>query len=242
MQIQLPQDYPYSPPDFLMLTPNGRFQVGAKICTSFSSFHPETWSPAYTLTTLLLSFISFFTDEDSPAQGMVYMSVAQRKDLAKKSAAWGARSGHRSNLKIFNHLLPGLQTKASLDAAVAALNGTRAPNAAGSIPEARGGKRSRLDSEGNAAPSQPSPRRRHAEPVDLSACVPVMGPKAADGNGAGGTIDLTSGQPLQPHGAPGAIKRARAAARVQAAALAGTGEGGMVAQVASASAGVVDLT
>lgn len=43
LKLALPKDYPMSPPDFHMFTPNGRFHPGAKICTSFTSFHPETW-------------------------------------------------------------------------------------------------------------------------------------------------------------------------------------------------------
>lgn len=223
-----------------MLTPNGRFRVGAKICTSFSSFHPETWSPAYTLTTLLLSFISFFTDEDSPAQGMVHMSVAQRKDLALGSVAWGAKSAHKSTLKIFRHLKPGLQTKTSLDAAVAKLKGV---HAAPSVHDVRAGKRARKDSaDQNTAPSPACTSQRHAATVDLAASAPASGNRSVDGAAARGTIDLTAGQLPGQHGAPGALKRARAAARAQAAALAGPGEGGRAAPVATAAADVVDLT
>jgi len=35
------------PPDIKMMTPNGRFEVGKKICTTFTSFHKESWSPIY---------------------------------------------------------------------------------------------------------------------------------------------------------------------------------------------------
>lgn len=240
MQIQLPQDYPYSPPDFIMLTPNGRFRVGAKICTSFSSFHPETWSPAYTLTTLLLSFISFFTDEDSPAQGMVRMSVAQRKDLALGSVAWGAKSVHKSTLKIFQHLKPGLQTQTTLAAAAAKLKGV---HAAPRVHDDRGGKCARRDSaEQSTAPAPSGAPLRLAATVDLAASTPASGNMSVDGAAAGGTIDLTAGQLPGQHGVPGAIKRARAAARAQAAALAGAGRAGTTAPVANATADVVDLT
>ena len=41
--IQFAPNYPFAPPDFVMYTPNGRFQPNAKICLSFSAFHKETW-------------------------------------------------------------------------------------------------------------------------------------------------------------------------------------------------------
>ena len=42
-KILLPEQYPFKPPELYMLTPNGRFEPGKKICTSMSSYHPETW-------------------------------------------------------------------------------------------------------------------------------------------------------------------------------------------------------
>ena len=36
-------DYPFKPPSLLMVTPNGRFETGQRLCLSMSDFHPETW-------------------------------------------------------------------------------------------------------------------------------------------------------------------------------------------------------
>jgi ubiquitin-conjugating enzyme E2 J2 len=57
-QIFFPADYPFSPPHFCMLTPNGRFKPGAKICMSFSGYHKESWQPAWTIEKMLLGLIS----------------------------------------------------------------------------------------------------------------------------------------------------------------------------------------
>ena len=46
-RILLPSEYPFKPPDIILDTPNGRFQVGSKICLSISGFHPETWQPSW---------------------------------------------------------------------------------------------------------------------------------------------------------------------------------------------------
>lgn len=42
-RILLPPDYPFRPPDIMFTTPNGRFNVGTKICLTISSYHPEYW-------------------------------------------------------------------------------------------------------------------------------------------------------------------------------------------------------
>ena len=39
-RIQLPAEYPFKPPSFMLLTPNGRFETQTKICLSISNHHP----------------------------------------------------------------------------------------------------------------------------------------------------------------------------------------------------------
>lgn len=46
-RILLPADYPFKPPNIMLLTPNGRFEVRKKICLSISAHHPEEWQPAW---------------------------------------------------------------------------------------------------------------------------------------------------------------------------------------------------
>lgn len=45
-KLLLPKEYPFKAPDVIMITPSGRFEVGKKLCFSFTSYHPESWSPA----------------------------------------------------------------------------------------------------------------------------------------------------------------------------------------------------
>jgi hypothetical protein len=124
LKIQLPPTYPFDPPDFLIMTPNGRFMTKKKLCISFSSFHPETWSPSYNLTTLLVSFISFFAEEKSNAIGAMHTNREVKKRFAEESVAWNQLHVYKNTkysdmLKIFQFLKPGLQTEASIKAAMA---------------------------------------------------------------------------------------------------------------------------
>ena len=70
--IKLSGRYPFEPPDFLFLTPNGRFTLNTKLCFSNSSHHKETWSPIWTMRTILLGFLSFFLDNDSNGIGHIH--------------------------------------------------------------------------------------------------------------------------------------------------------------------------
>merc|ERR1719341_1287980 len=76
------------PPDIIVLTPNGRFEVGKKICLSISGHHPETWQPSWSIRTALLAIIGFMP---SPAQGTIGSldyTPEERRTLARRSQSW----------------------------------------------------------------------------------------------------------------------------------------------------------
>ena len=64
-KIVFPVEYPFKAPAIMMLTPNGRFNVGTPICLSYTAYHQETWNPAWTINTMLRGFISFMYSNDS---------------------------------------------------------------------------------------------------------------------------------------------------------------------------------
>ncbi|CAN0394504.1 unnamed protein product, partial [Phaeothamnion confervicola] len=84
-RILLPSDYPFKPPNIVFLTPNGRFEVGAKICLSISAHHPEQWQPAWGLRLILEALISFFPTEAAGALGSLDWTAPERVRLARAS-------------------------------------------------------------------------------------------------------------------------------------------------------------
>lgn len=84
-KILFPKDYPSKAPDFVMLTPNGRFKVNEKICLSFSGYHQETWSPIWTVLTMLQGLLSFMVEE-TVTSGGISTTVEEKRKLAKTSA------------------------------------------------------------------------------------------------------------------------------------------------------------
>lgn len=88
MQIILSPRYPLTPPDFYMLTPNGRFEVGKKLCFSNSSIHGESWSPMWNIRTMLLGFVSFLLDPSTKGVGHLNTPEAEVKALAEQSKAF----------------------------------------------------------------------------------------------------------------------------------------------------------
>lgn len=84
-QILLPAQYPYKPPNIIWLTPNGRFEVGKRICLSISAHHPEDWQPAWGVRTILEALISFMPAPANGAVGALDWTPAERQACAKES-------------------------------------------------------------------------------------------------------------------------------------------------------------
>ncbi|XP_075603782.1 ubiquitin-conjugating enzyme E2 J1 isoform X2 [Balearica regulorum gibbericeps] len=84
-RIVLPHEYPMKPPSIILLTANGRFEVGKKICLSISGHHPETWQPSWSIRTALLAIIGFMPTKGEGAIGSLDYTPEERRALAKKS-------------------------------------------------------------------------------------------------------------------------------------------------------------
>lgn len=71
--LKFPPEYPMKPPSVLMCTPNGRFKTNQRLCLSMSDFHPETWNPMWSVSSILTGLYSFMvrTPEGAvvPAKG-----------------------------------------------------------------------------------------------------------------------------------------------------------------------------
>ncbi|XWS16099.1 hypothetical protein CRYUN_Cryun34aG0056500 [Craigia yunnanensis] len=90
-KIKFPPEYPYKPPGITMITPNGRFMTQKKICLSMSDFHPESWNPMWSVSSILTGLLSFMMD-NSPTTGSVNTTAAEKQRLAKMSLAFNCKN------------------------------------------------------------------------------------------------------------------------------------------------------
>jgi len=98
-RIIVPAEYPMKPPDIILLTPNGRFEVGKKICLSISGYHPETWQPSWSIRTALLAIIGFMPTPGQGTIGSLDYTADERKALARRSVDWCCKEcGQASSL------------------------------------------------------------------------------------------------------------------------------------------------
>ncbi|KAB0792099.1 hypothetical protein PPYR_14060 [Photinus pyralis] len=87
-RILLPSEYPMQPPNIILLTPNGRFEINKKICLSISGHHPESWQPSWSIRTALLALIAFMPTSAAGTIGSLEYTKEERQALAKKSKSW----------------------------------------------------------------------------------------------------------------------------------------------------------
>jgi ubiquitin-conjugating enzyme E2 J2 len=98
-KLVFPKEYPYKPPGVIILTPNGRFKPNRRLCLSMSDFHPESWNPMWSISTILTGLYSFMV-EKTATTGSIETNDATKRKLASESLDWNVKE------KMFCNLFP----------------------------------------------------------------------------------------------------------------------------------------
>ena len=107
-RVRFPDDYPFKPPSLSMVTPSGRFEVNVRLCLSMSDFHPEAWTPGWSVATILTGMLSFML-ENAETTGSVRTTDDEKKRLAADSLRWNMEN---ATVKRMFPTLPQLAEKA----------------------------------------------------------------------------------------------------------------------------------
>lgn len=87
-----------------MYTPNGRFKPNKRLCLSISDFHPDTWNPAWSVSTILTGLLSIML-ENTPLLGSCESTTYEKKKLAMSSLEFNLKN------EVFRELFPDLVTE-----------------------------------------------------------------------------------------------------------------------------------
>lgn len=123
-RIQLPSEYPFKPPSFMLLTPNGRFETQTKICLSISNHHPEHWQPSWSVRTALVALIAFMPTNPNGALGSLDYKKEERRTLAIKSREAPPKFGTTERQKLIDEIHECMLSKAP---PVPQVNSSQAP-------------------------------------------------------------------------------------------------------------------
>ncbi|XP_049843951.1 ubiquitin-conjugating enzyme E2 J2 [Schistocerca gregaria] len=146
-KLVFPREFPFKPPSIYMTTPNGRFKTNTRLCLSISDFHPDSWNPAWSVSTILTGLLSFMI-EKSPTLGSIESSDHEKRVLAAQSLEFNLKD------KIFRELFPDLveKIKSELEQRRKVEEESRRPAAAdAAVAGAGGGASSGLPGAGVAA-------------------------------------------------------------------------------------------
>jgi len=188
-RILVPTEYPMKPPDIIVNTPNGRFEVGKKICLSISGHHPETWQPSWSIRTALLAIIGFMP---SPAQGTIGSldyTPEERRALAKRSVSWSC---------------PTCGPAAGLLAAEEQEQGQGAQGHRQEVEEIVKTLQMKGEEEKGKDEVKEDEKVKEAEAEDADAAPPTAAPLAAPAASTGATTTSTSSSATTATGATGA--------------------------------------
>jgi len=100
-KLVFPAEFPFKPPSIYMMTPSGRFKTNTRLCLSISDYHPDTWNPAWSVSTILTGLLSFML-EKSPTLGSIETSDEEKRFFAIQSAQFNLKD------KIFVELFPDI--------------------------------------------------------------------------------------------------------------------------------------
>ncbi|ESW26368.1 hypothetical protein PHAVU_003G113800 [Phaseolus vulgaris] len=112
-RIQLPSEYPFKPPSFMLLTPSGRFETQTKICLSISNHHPEHWQPSWSVRTALVALIAFMPTNPNGALGSLNYKKEDRQALAIKSREAPPKFGTPERQRLIDEIHEYMLSKSS---------------------------------------------------------------------------------------------------------------------------------
>lgn len=105
-RLVLPVNYPLAPPSITLLTPNGRWEVGKKICLSNTNYHADLWQPAWGIRTMIEALRSHFPVPGDGAIGAIDWPTDLRRKLAKESLDFVCEPSKKRNRELLPELSP----------------------------------------------------------------------------------------------------------------------------------------
>lgn len=103
-KMTAPKDFPFKPPTFVCMTPNGFYETGGPICISIGEFHSNNYRPTLGMMGFAEQVMAGLIDAKNMGHGirLVNTTDAVKKDLADKSVAFNKKN-HQELLNLFDN-------------------------------------------------------------------------------------------------------------------------------------------
>lgn len=93
-EIQHSPKYPAEPPNYIMKTPSGRYEINSKICLTNSGYHKGEWSSTWNIQSILIAFYSIWLDDTEHGISHIKRSQEERAKLAQESIEFNKKNYH----------------------------------------------------------------------------------------------------------------------------------------------------
>lgn len=100
--LDLPRDFPNSPPRIRIITPNGRFKPNVLLCFNLSHYHPGSWNRNCTLGELVRAIRAFMIDRDI---GVGAINLLDLKIIDFRRDSRRFNNGNKEFKKVFPDLV-----------------------------------------------------------------------------------------------------------------------------------------
>ena len=106
-KLILPPNFPDAPPDFVMITPNGRFELGGKICITNTGYHSEQWTTSWTIQKCIIGISGLWWEDNDRGIRHITLRNKSEEELLKlrnscRDSALDYNQAHNSEvMKLF---------------------------------------------------------------------------------------------------------------------------------------------
>lgn len=104
-KMLLPADFPYNPPDFVALTPNGIYGHGKKCCISIGSYHKDQYKPSLGISGFAMELANGLMNYDQMGNGINLLLKTPTKHL--QTLAEISKDYNKQKWKDINDMING---------------------------------------------------------------------------------------------------------------------------------------
>ncbi|QJX72331.1 ubiquitin-conjugating enzyme E2 [Faustovirus] len=125
VRMKAPPNFPFSPPEFYFMTPNGLYDVEKKVCISIGEFHKESYQATLGMLGFAEQLVSGMTDVKFLGHGIsiLHLTAADRKKFANESVNYN-NIYNRQYMDLITESFAGYSTKWTAKAANASATNT----------------------------------------------------------------------------------------------------------------------
>lgn len=97
MQVDIPDDFPFNPPKFYFLTPQGVYQTNTNICISIGHYHSQSYRPTLGIAGFCTQIVSGLIGWETLGSGIgiIKTDLETKRRMAQASADYNARTHGR---------------------------------------------------------------------------------------------------------------------------------------------------